>query len=99
MADLTLQLKGEYFDAIKSGAKTEEYRLRTLHWKNRIEGKRYENVILTRGYPKRDDHQRRLVLPWQGWTIKTITHPHFGPDPVSVYAINVKHTNEQERQK
>jgi len=87
--DLVLPLKGEYFDAIKAGTKTEENRLCTPYWKKRIEGRRYEHVILTRGYPKRDDHARRLVLPWKGWTMKVITHPHFGPNRVSVYAINV----------
>lgn len=89
--DLILPLKGEYFDAIKAGTKTEEFRLCTLYWKKRIEGRRYGHVILTRGYPKRDDYARRLVLPWKGWAMKVITHPHFGPDKVSVYAINVRH--------
>ena len=92
--NLILPLQGEYFDQIKAGTKTEENRLCTLYWKKRIEGRRYEHVILTRGYPKRTDTERRLVLPWQGWTMKTITHPHFGPDPVTVYAINVRNNLE-----
>ncbi|MGE4307330.1 MAG: hypothetical protein AB7E24_25260 [Novosphingobium sp.] len=24
-----------------------------------------------------------------GWQVKTITHPHFGPEPVQVFAIDV----------
>lgn len=52
--------------------------------------------MLTRGYPRRDDHDRRLVLPWQGYTIKTITHPHFGPNPVTVYAIGVRTDNKEQ---
>lgn len=91
MGDLTLPLRGEYFDAIKSGDKTEEYRLCTEFWGKRIEGKRIDRVVLTRGYPKRTDESRRMVLPWRGYEIKEITHPHFGPDPVRVYAINVSH--------
>ncbi|WP_241065261.1 MULTISPECIES: ASCH domain-containing protein [Achromobacter] len=91
MADLHLALKGEYFDAIKSGTKAEEYRLCNRHWVNRLEKPEghYDRIVLTRGYPARGDADRRLVLPWRGYTIKTITHPHFGPDPVTVYAIRV----------
>lgn len=89
MADLHLALKGEYFDAIKAGTKTEEYRMVCPFWAMRIEGREFQRVILTRGYPKRTDWSRRLDLPWRGYTIKTITHPHFGPDPVTVYAIHV----------
>jgi len=88
--DLVLPLKGEYFDAIKAGTKTEEFRLCTPYWEKRIDGRSYDRLVLTRGYPARDDLSRRLVLPWQGYAKKVITHPHFGPKPVSVFAINVK---------
>ncbi|SAI62961.1 Uncharacterised protein [Bordetella trematum] len=94
MPDLHLALKGEYFDAIKAGTKTEEYRLCTPYWGRRIGSKRmghYDRIVLTRGYPAKSDQSRRLVLPWRGYTIKTITHPHFGPNPVQVFAINVLH--------
>lgn len=92
MTDLRLALKGEHFDAIKGGTKTEEYRLCSPYWQKRLAGPfgLYGRIVLTRGYPRRDDHDRRLVLPSQGYTIKTITHPHFGPDPVTVYAIDVR---------
>ena len=92
MKTLTLPLKREYFEAIRDGRKTEEYRLRTLHWRKRIEFPiiPYDQIELTLGYPARDDKERRLVLPWRGYTIKTITHPHFGPDPVTVFAIDVR---------
>ncbi|MGE8691006.1 hypothetical protein ACXIUT_14290 [Achromobacter denitrificans] len=33
-----------------------------------------------------------LVLPWRGYTIKTIVHPHFGAAPVRVYAIALRTT-------
>ncbi|NMU89047.1 ASCH domain-containing protein [Achromobacter ruhlandii] len=89
MADLHLALKGEYFDAIKAGTKTEEYRMVCPFWAMRIEGREFQRVILTRGYPKRTDWSRRLELPWRGYTIKTITHPHFGNVPIKVYAIRV----------
>lgn len=86
---LTLSLKGAYFEAIRDGSKHEEYRLAKPCWAKRLEGRSYAQIMLTLGYPAIDDHQRRLVLPWRGFTRKTITHPHFGPDPVDVYAIDV----------
>jgi hypothetical protein len=88
--DLVLPLKAKYFNAIKAGAKPEEFRLRTPFWRKRLEGKTFDRVVLTLGYPKRDDAARRLVLPWRGMRETTITHPHFGPTPVEVYAINVQ---------
>lgn len=87
--DLVLPLKAEYFNAVKAGTKPEEFRLRTPFWRKRLEGKTFERVVLTLGYPSRNDTERRLVLPWRGLRETTITHPHFGPEPVEVYAINV----------
>ncbi|GAB2827533.1 ASCH domain-containing protein [Comamonas piscis] len=90
MKALHLPLKREYFEAIRDGIKPEEFRLCTPHWSKRLEGREYDQIILTLGYPARDDQARRLVLPWRGFTIKTISHPHFGPEPVQVYAIDVR---------
>jgi hypothetical protein len=87
--NLTLHLKGEYFDQIKAGTKTEEYRLCNTYWQRRLKNRTYDQIVLTRGYPRRDDHENRIVLPWRGWRMKIITHPHFGPAPVSVYAIQL----------
>lgn len=90
MKTLTLPLKREYFEQIRDGHKLEEYRLCTPHWRKRLEGKQYDRIVLTLGYPAKADAARRIERPWRGFTIKTITHPHFGPDPVEVYAINVE---------
>jgi len=89
MRTLTLSLKGEYFHAIALGEKVEEFRLVTPYWRRRLEGKTFDRIELTWGYPKSDDNSRRIFRDWLGFTIKTITHPHFGPDPVQVYAIRV----------
>lgn len=89
MKTLTLPLKREYFEAIRDGTKLEEYRLCTPFWRKRLEGREFDSVVLTLGYPARDDHGRRLVRAWRGFTTKTITHPHFGPSPVQVFAIDV----------
>ncbi len=89
MKTLHLPLKGEYFDQIKDGTKTEEYRLCSSFWMKRLWNQSFDKIVLTRGYPKKSDTSRRLELPWRGYEIKKITHPHFGPDPVNVFAIRV----------
>ncbi len=89
MADLILPVKGIYFDAIAAGEKPEEYRLANPYWTKRLVGRHFDRVILTRGYPRRDDHSRRIIKPWRGYIERIITHPHFGPDPVKVFAILV----------
>ncbi len=89
MATLHLSLKAEYFDAIRDGTKPEEYRLMTPYWQKRLQGRQYDAIHLTKGYPARDDHARHLCREWRGFTVKTITHPHFGAEPVQVFAIDV----------
>lgn len=86
---LTIPVKGIYFDQIKAGTKLEEYRLVTDYWRARLFGKEYDVVVLTRGYPHKDAADRRLRRKFEGWQIKTITHPHFGSKPVEVFAIDV----------
>lgn len=89
--DLVLPLKRAYFDAIKVGDKTEEFRLRTPYWRQRLERmKAGDRLVLTLGYPPREDATRRLVVPWSGMRETTITHPHFGAEPVEVFAIDVR---------
>lgn len=86
---LHLNLKGEYFEAIRSGKKKEEYRLYSEYWRKRLIHREYGGILLKKGYPKRDDKERILERIWRGWDIKTITHPHFGGKPVQVFAIKV----------
>ncbi len=91
MKDLILPLKREYFEQIKAGEKWFEYRLRNDYWRKRLEEHgAYDRIILTLGYPRRDNHDRRIIRPWRGYTNKTIIHPHFGPAPIEVYAIDVR---------
>lgn len=87
MTILHLHLKGEYFDAIKNGSKTEEYRLVST-W-SRVMSKSFDEIRLYRGYPKSTDLERVLRRKFKGFTVKQIVHPHFGDAPVSVYAIDV----------
>lgn len=88
---LTLPLKAEYFDATRDWRKFEEYRLITPHWRKRLVGRTYDLIVLTKGYPRADDAARRLTRTWNGYRIREITHPHFGPEPVQVFAIDVSH--------
>lgn len=85
---LHLNLKGCYFDAIRDGSKSTEYRLADK-WESRLTAKTFTAVHLMRGYPRRDATEHHLLRAWQGFTIETIQHPHFGPAPVRVCAIDV----------
>lgn len=89
MKTLTLALQRYYFEAIAKGDKGEEYRLVTPYWTKRLQGRHYDRIVLTLGYPSAADSNKRLSRVWNGYVVKTITHPHFGKDPVQVYAIDV----------
>ncbi|EOX8473410.1 TPA: ASCH domain-containing protein [Salmonella enterica] len=96
MSNLQLAVNGEYFDQMKRGEKVEEYRLYNDYWRSRLicEARedfpmQYDRLIITRGYPKRDDMSKRIDAPYAGYEVKVITHPHFGPEPVKVFAIKV----------
>ena len=89
--NLTLPVKREYFEQIDTGVKPEDYRQITKHWQTRLENKKYEYVIITLGYPKKEDLSRRIVFTWTGVKKKIITHKEFGLKPVEVYAIPLKH--------
>lgn len=86
---LTLPLKRVHFDAIKAGTKEFEYRRYNGYWKKRIQGKLFDKIVLTLGYPKADDESRRIERPWLGFEVRPITHPEFGDKPVQVFAIKV----------
>ena len=86
---LTLALNGVYFDQVKRGEKLEEFRLHNAYWQRRLVGRDYDYVVLTKGYPARDDQERRLTVPWRGFSERVITHPHFGAEPVRVFAIRL----------
>lgn len=47
MANLQLAVKGEYFDAMIRGEKTEEYRLCNDYWKKRLVNRKHDRLIIT----------------------------------------------------
>lgn len=89
MKTLTLNLKREYFEQIKSGIKTEEYRLCTPYWSKRLEGKTFDKIIIKLGYPKNSETEKIMTFSWRGYKKKKILHKHFGSDPVKIYAIKL----------
>lgn len=92
MPTLFLTLKGQYFDEILAGTKTKEFREQTPFWRRRLEGRVYDQIVLTRGYPKDGgvEGKTRLTLPYRGYTVEKINHPHFGDKAVRVFAIDVE---------
>lgn len=84
---LILPVNGIYFDQMVAGTKPFEYRLRNEYWHKRLVDRQYSRLIITRGYPKNTEYNKRLVLPYLGYELQTISHPHFNNIPVDVYAI------------
>jgi len=102
MVDLILPMKGVYFDQILRGEKLEEYRLRTSYWEVRLADRKYGNLVLLRGYPKGGGVEgvTRLTMPYRGYTMRQLQHPHFGPEPVNVFAIKAHYCpNDEDKQK
>jgi len=85
---LVLHLKREYWEAIRDGTKTEEYRERGPYWGRRLRNKEFMGIVLLLGYPKAGDESRTLRRRWKGYREKNITHPLFGEN-VPVFAIDV----------
>ena len=93
---LTLNLKWQYFEAIKEGKKLFEYREVKPYWEKRLIGKEFDKIVICSGYPPKDDPYRRIERPWKGYEIKTIKHVVFDFVPTKVFAIWV---NLPEKQK
>lgn len=88
--NLILRVKKQWFDQIKAGTKREEYRLVTAYWRKRLEGRAYDQITITLGYPKRDDQSRRLVFPWRGCHIDSIYHEEWGNELRQVFVIRLE---------
>lgn len=89
MSTLILPVKRVWFEDIKAGCKGEEFRLVTPYWTKRLVGRDYDQVIVTLGYPSAIDFERRLEFPWNSYRKTKLTHPHFGPHEIEVYAIEL----------
>lgn len=84
---LHLHLRFQYFDAIVRGEKVFEYR-DAAKWQNKLDSKNYERIRLYRGFEKVSD-DTIIDIPYRGYKIETIVHPHFGNVPKLVCSIHV----------
>lgn len=75
--NLTLPVKKEYFDLIKSGKKLVEYREVKPYWSRRLMCKDYDNIVITLGYPKKDDLSKRIVFKYRGYSTVFVKHEFF----------------------
>lgn len=82
---LFLTIKKEYFDAILSGEKKEEYRIINSFYKSRIENKEYTHIILQNGYSKKS---QRLKAKYLGYEIRKISTKIYGNTEVFVLKID-----------
>lgn len=92
---LYLNLKGVYFDAIKSGVKKYEFR-ECSKWAKKLDGREYDLICIMKGYPKKTDMSRRFYCKWKG-CFQTVlkSHPHFNNHDTKVFAINVSEIVEE----
>lgn len=68
---LTLTMKYKYFDEIKAGKKIEEYREVKDYWINRLDGKHFDVIELTRGrFVEKGDTNNRIWFRYHGYQIK-----------------------------
>jgi hypothetical protein len=89
MKNLVLHLKSCYFREVASGAKQIEYRLANAYWNKQIVGQQYDRVVIWNAF-KPYNSETVIVFPWRGYERTVITHEHFGPDPVEVFAIKLE---------
>lgn len=92
---LHLHLKFEYFDKIEAGRKPKEYRL-AEKWKHKLDNGKYTDIRLYRGYQEVSP-STIIDLPYKGYELETITHKHFGENPVAVCSIDVRHQSEPKK--
>lgn len=89
MKILRLHLKRKWWEKIRDGEKTVEFRLATDYWQKRLIGRPYDEIHLLLGYPKNGDDSRVLKREWRLITKEIIKHEEFGDAPVEVFCIDV----------
>lgn len=80
---LHLHVTYEFFDQIEDRTKREEFR-DFDKWRKKIEGNRFAWVTIWRAYTS-----QKITFPWDGYEVRTITHPHFKNIPTKVFAIKL----------
>lgn len=87
--DLYLPVKGRWFLDIQNGIKPFEYRLYNDYWCRRLIGKTFDRIVITHGYPKRDDMSRRIIKPWADYEIQTVVSEEWDNIPQTCFAIRI----------
>jgi len=82
--DLFLILNAKYFNEIKSGKKTSEFRLMTEYWLKRLASKNWQHVTFQLGYAKKAERIRKKINEIK---ISTVDNKFFGGNPVDVFEI------------
>jgi hypothetical protein len=86
---ITLHVRKEYFNQILSGEKTFEFRKVSDYWTNRLSTGLLKHIVIMCGYPRNEELDKMIFLPWRGYKLTQITHKEFGNDPIIVYAIRL----------
>ena len=81
MSNLIFHVKRKYFDLIKNGEKTVEFRRIIPYWSKRLQGL-HEKIIVYNAYTS-----EKLEFAYTGYGTQTITHVEFGDKPVVVFSI------------
>lgn len=84
MKILHLNVKKKYFDQIKAGTKTEEYREYKKYWQKRLFDKEFDYIIFKNGYQKNAPVIKKKYLETK---IALIRHEHFDNKPKTVFII------------
>lgn len=84
---LHLHVKTEYFNAVKSGEKTFEFRLLNKYWSDRLINKSYDRIVYYNAY--KPGTENRMEFPWRGFHLVEIAHKHFGDQKVKCFAIGL----------
>lgn len=87
---LVLHVYTRYFDEIKAGTKTEEYRQKTPKMRRALVGRTYSGIIICKGYPRLDDPERTIRFPWKGYREMTVSNTILGKGPIEVFAIRLE---------
>lgn len=87
---LYIPLKFKWWDEIAANRKPFEYRIFKNYWIQRLVGKEYDAICLTRGFPPKDDKSRHLWKKYNGYEIiNDFVHEEFGSGKNKVFKIDV----------
>ena len=87
---LFLSVKKKYFEMIKQGIKTEEYRELNNYWFKKLVNKNYDEIIISLGYPKKNDISKRISFKYEGYTLGNIKHEEWNYENKRVFAIKLQ---------